>query len=89
MTKKLHSEKELLEKSKLNSNEPRNVKSILLAKEIQNALLFSREENSSEEEYESVLVDELTNDYDDSHAILLDVQWSPSERYESTRVKTI
>ncbi|MCS0337173.1 hypothetical protein ND926_06810 [Vibrio diabolicus] len=54
MTKKLHSEKEVLEKPKLNLNEPRNVKSILLAKGLTNDLLFNREENSSEEEYASV-----------------------------------
>ncbi|EHR5763462.1 TPA: hypothetical protein ACPJ0Q_002839 [Vibrio diabolicus] len=58
-------------------------------KDIQNDLPFIGEEHCTEEEYASVLADELTNDYDDSHAILLDVLWFPSERYESTRVKTI
>ncbi|MCS0437183.1 hypothetical protein [Vibrio diabolicus] len=56
---------------------------------LQNALPFSREENTFEEEYASVLAEQLTNDYDDSHAIFLDVLWSPIERYEYMRVKTI
>lgn len=48
---------------------------------------------TSKEEYANALAvavavaDKLTNDYDDSYAILLDVLWPPIERYESTMVQ--
>lgn len=57
-----------------------------LAKELQNALPFGREGIVTPKEYAHALAiaDELTDDYKDSYAILLDVLWPPIQRYEGT-----
>ena len=64
---------------------PVDIKNIkALAKELQFALPFDSEGISSEEEYASALsiADELTNNYDNSYTILLDVLWPVIQRYE-------
>ncbi|MEZ9140934.1 MULTISPECIES: hypothetical protein [unclassified Shewanella] len=57
-----------------------------LAKELQNALPFGSEGIVTPEEYAHALAiaDELTDDYKDSYAILLDVLCPPIKRYEDT-----